>query len=86
MFFFTVYMGEANDWKMEKRIFGIILTVLGIVGLILAAVRFVEHGGSDARTIRTIIIYGVLGAIFFFSGLGLIRSTKDVKSRNEEIT
>ncbi|RYD56870.1 MAG: hypothetical protein EOP56_10790 [Sphingobacteriales bacterium] len=70
---------------MEKRIFGIILTVLGIVGLIAAAVTFVD-GGNETRTIKMIAIYAVLGAIFFFSGMGLIRSTKDVKSRTEEIT
>jgi uncharacterized membrane protein len=70
---------------MEKRIFGIILTLLGIVGLIAAAMNFVE-GGSDTRTIKMVAIYGILGAIFFFSGIGLIRSTRDVKSRNEEIS
>jgi uncharacterized membrane protein len=70
---------------MEKRIFGIILTVLGIVGLIAAAVTFVD-GGSDARSIKMIVIYAVLGAVFFFSGMGLIRSTQDVKSKTEEIT
>lgn len=70
---------------MEKRIFGIILTLLGIAGLIAAAVSF-ANGGTDTKTVKMIVIYGVLGAIFFFSGMGLIRSTKDVKSRTEEIS
>lgn len=60
---------------MEKRILGIILSVLGIVGLIMAAVNFMNGGGS--KNVKEIIIYAVLGAIFFFAGIGLIRNTKD---------
>ena len=70
---------------MEKRIFGIILTILGIIGLIAGAMQFVE-GGGDARTIKMVVIYSILGAVFFFAGIGLIRNTKDVKSKNEEIS
>ena len=59
-----------------KRIFGALLTVLGIVGLIYAAVLFVNtHGG--ARDIKSLITYGILGLIFFISGISLIRTTKD---------
>jgi hypothetical protein len=61
---------------MEKRVIGIILTLLGVVGLIMAAVNFM-NGGGGAKTIKEIIIYGILGAIFFFAGIGLVRSTKD---------
>ncbi len=64
---------------MEKRIFGIILTVLGIAGLIMAAVGFVN---SDDNW-RQLIVYGTLGLIFFFSGIGLIRSTHDAVNENE---
>lgn len=60
---------------MEKRVIGIILTLLGVVGLIMAAVNFM--GGGDTKNIKEIIIYGILGAIFFFAGIGLVRSTKD---------
>ncbi|MEJ7737918.1 MAG: hypothetical protein WKF97_10865 [Chitinophagaceae bacterium] len=60
---------------MEKRVLGIILSLLGIVGLIMAAVNFMNGGGG--KNIKEIIIYGVLGAIFFFAGIGLVRSTKD---------
>jgi uncharacterized membrane protein len=60
---------------MEKRILGIILTVLGIAGLIAAAINFVNSkAGSNVKLIFT---YLILGAIFFFSGIGLIRNTKD---------
>lgn len=61
---------------MEKRIIGILLTFLGIAGLILAAVNFMNTTGAT-RSVKGIIIYGILGAIFFFAGIGLIRNTKD---------
>lgn len=64
---------------MEKRIFGIILTLLGVIGLIYAGVRFM-NGAGDNRDIKEIVIYGILGAIFFFSGIGLIRTTRDKPS------
>ena len=59
-----------------KRIFGAILTILGIAGLIYAAVLFVNTAGG-LRDVKALIIYGVLGLIFFISGISLVRSTKD---------
>jgi uncharacterized membrane protein len=59
-----------------KRIFGVILTLLGIVGLIYAAVVFIDGAGAS-KQIKTLIVYGLLGAIFFFTGIGLIRDTRD---------
>jgi len=47
------------------------LTLLGIGGLIYAAVLF----GNGTGTTKQLIVYAVLGAIFFFSGIGLIRNT-----------
>jgi uncharacterized membrane protein len=61
---------------MEKRILGIILSVLGIAGLIYAGIIFV-HGLSGTKNIRALIFAVVLGAIFFFAGISLVRSTKD---------
>ncbi len=61
---------------MEKRTLGIILALLGMVGLILAGVNFM-NGGSNTHNIKQIILYGVLGAIFFFAGVGLVRNTRD---------
>lgn len=55
--------------------FGIILTILGIVGLILAGYNFMNGGGT--RNVKEIVMYGILGAIFFFAGIGLIRNTRD---------
>lgn len=61
---------------MEKKAFGIILTILGIVGLILFAYYFVNSSGGT-KNIKAVIVYAVLGAVFFFAGVGLIRTTKD---------
>lgn len=64
---------------MEKRVFGIILTVLGIVGLIMGGVNFL-NGSNNTYNVKEIVIYGTLGLIFFFAGIGLIRSTKDTSA------
>ena len=59
-----------------KRIFGALLTLLGIAGLIYAAIVFISASGGT-RNIKTLIIFGILGIIFFIAGIGLIRTTKD---------
>ncbi|CAN1535831.1 hypothetical protein MCETHM1_01562 [Flavobacteriaceae bacterium] len=59
-----------------KRIFGALLTALGIGGLIYDAVIFTNTSGSD-RDIRSLVIYGILGTVFFIAGISLIRTTKD---------
>jgi len=59
-----------------KRIFGGILTLLGIGGLIYTAVVFTNTSGSE-RDVKSLIIYGILGAVFFISGIGLVKTTKD---------
>ena len=59
-----------------KRTFGVILTVLGIGGLIYFAVIFMDASGTE-KQVKALIVYGLLGAIFFFTGIGLIRNTRD---------
>jgi uncharacterized membrane protein len=59
-----------------KRIFGAVLTILGICGLIYGSVMFVNTSGG-MRDVRALVIYGILGLLFFISGIGLVRSTKD---------
>jgi hypothetical protein len=59
-----------------KRIFGALLTVLGIGGLIYAAILFVITSG-ETRNIKALVIYSILGLIFFIAGISLIRTTKD---------
>ncbi len=56
--------------------FGIILTILGIVGLVAAAISFV-NAGKGSSNIKMITVYGILGLIFFFTGIGLLKTTKD---------
>lgn len=59
-----------------KRIFGAILTLLGIGGLVYAAVIFASTSGEE-RDVKALIIYGILGLVFFISGIGLVKATKD---------
>ncbi|GGD21779.1 MULTISPECIES: hypothetical protein [Flavobacterium] len=59
-----------------KRIFGAILTVLGIGGLIYTAYLAVNLGESN-QTIKTLLVYGILGLVFFIAGIGLVKTTKD---------
>jgi uncharacterized membrane protein len=59
-----------------KRIFGGLLTVLGIGSLIYAAVLFVNNS-TGTRDLKALVIYGILGLIFFIAGISLIRTTKD---------
>ena len=59
-----------------KRIFGALLTLLGIGSLIYAAVLFVNNS-SGTRDIKSLVIFGILGLIFFIAGISLIRTTKD---------
>jgi len=59
-----------------KRVFGSVLTVLGIVGLIYTAI-LCANSSVGLYNVKTPVIYGILGLIFFFSGIGLVRTTKD---------
>lgn len=59
-----------------KRIFGAVLTVLGIFGLIYAAILFV-NGTDETNDIKALAIYGILGFVFFIAGISLVRTTKD---------
>lgn len=61
---------------MEKKIFGILLLVAGVIGLIVAA-SYVLNAAGGVRDFKLIGIYGVLGLIFFFAGIGLMKTTKD---------
>ena len=59
-----------------KRTFGFLLTLLGIGGLIYTAVLF-SQGSGETNNIKGLVIYGVLGVIFFVAGIGLVKNTKD---------
>ena len=59
-----------------KRVFGTLLTLLGITALIYAGVVFMNKSVHGAD-IKTIILCGVLGSLFFFSGIRLVSNIKD---------
>jgi hypothetical protein len=61
---------------MEKRVLGIILTLLGVAGIVYAGISFMD-GGNGTRNIKAIIAAGIVGAVFFFAGISLIRTTND---------
>jgi uncharacterized membrane protein len=66
-------MGIIYITMNVKRIFGTILTILGIIGLIYCGWGFVNHSTGT----RELIVVAVIGIIFFMSGIGLIKNTKD---------
>jgi len=59
-----------------KRIFGALLTLLGIGGLLYAAALFVNTRNNQ-QDLKMIVIYGILGIVFFGTGITLIKATKD---------
>lgn len=59
-----------------KRIFGAILTILGIIGIIYAAYIFANTTTGE-QSVKTTAIYGVVGLIFFIAGIGLVKNTRD---------
>jgi hypothetical protein len=56
-----------------KRIFGTILTILGIIGLIYTGMGIIQHNGD----FTTLTVVGVIAIIFFLTGISLVRNTKD---------
>ncbi|QJD95337.1 hypothetical protein HH214_05365 [Mucilaginibacter robiniae] len=56
-----------------KRTFGGILTVLGIIGLIYTGIEIIQHKTDTT----TMVVVGLISLLFFFSGIGLVKGTKD---------
>ncbi|GAB3705260.1 hypothetical protein GCM10027592_37520 [Spirosoma flavus] len=54
-----------------KSAFGMVLTLVGLIGLIYGGIDFTKGGVAQAS-----FVYLILGAIFFFTGVSLIRSTR----------
>jgi uncharacterized membrane protein len=67
------YIPVISKTMNVKRIFGTILTILGILGLIYAGWGFVQHSSGT----RELVVAGIIGVIFFISGISLVRNTKD---------
>jgi predicted Na+-dependent transporter len=60
-----------------KRTFGAILTILGIIGIIWGAYAFMMGGDGGVVGKYTSAVPFVVGLIFFFSGINLVKTTKD---------
>ncbi|MES2428760.1 MAG: hypothetical protein V4560_17385 [Bacteroidota bacterium] len=56
-----------------KRTFGTILTILGIIGLIYTGITIMQHGSNFTN----LTVVGVISILFFFTGISLVRNTKD---------
>jgi uncharacterized membrane protein len=56
-----------------KRTFGAILTTLGVAGLIYTGVCIIRHNAHTS----TLVVVGIIGLLFFFSGISLIKTTAD---------
>lgn len=56
-----------------KRTFGTILTILGIIGLIYTGISIIQKSGG----VTTLTVVGIISILFFFTGISLIRVTKD---------
>ncbi|PJJ80207.1 hypothetical protein [Mucilaginibacter auburnensis] len=56
-----------------KRTFGTVLTLLGIIGLIYTGVVIIQRSGNALN----LAVIGIIGLIFFLTGIGLVRNTKD---------
>lgn len=72
----NLHISSKRGSMNVKRTFGIILTVLGIIALIYFATIFIQSSGGS-RQVKILIVDGVIGAIFFFTGISLIRNTRD---------
>ena len=56
-----------------KRTFGTILSILGIIGLIYTGASIIQRNGDYT----TLTVIGIISIIFFFTGISLVRNTKD---------
>lgn len=59
-----------------KRLFGTLLSILGILGLIYAAYLFINTSGGT-HNYKTLAVSVILGLVFFGAGMGLMRTMKD---------
>jgi hypothetical protein len=57
-----------------KRIFGAVLTILGVAGLLYGAYSFITVKPTDWKTL---IVCTILGIVFFSAGINLIKNIND---------
>jgi len=70
---------------MEKRIMGIILTLLGVIALIVGGFTFINHTGSNYN-MKVIVTSCILGLVFFTAGISIVRNTKDTLKNDERVS
>jgi len=58
-----------------KRFIGILLTMIGIVGLIYPVIVFVNN--DIKRDGTALAAYGLMGFLCLISGIGLVRATRN---------
>ncbi len=68
-----IYVDTPMD---SKQIFAIILTILGLGGLIFTGVQIAD---ADSDKFKTLIVTGILGLVFFSAGIKLLRSVGNAK-------
>ena len=61
-----------------KRIFGSVLTILGIASLIYTAILFMNSTGTHA--LKSLVTFGILEFVFFASGISLITRRNPVSA------
>jgi len=71
--FIKMLYKTAPDNMNLKRTFGAVLTVLGIIGLIYTGLGVINHSSQTT----TLVVVGIIAVLFFFTGISLIRNTKD---------
>jgi NO-binding membrane sensor protein with MHYT domain len=67
----TGFALEYEKLTMEKKIIGIVLLVAGIGAMLFSGFSFMNGSGNSDHLIR-VIIYMVVGAIAFFTGINMI--------------
>ncbi|WP_324670699.1 hypothetical protein [Hymenobacter sp. GOD-10R] len=60
----------------QKRTFGSLLTLLGIIGIIYGALGFMQIAGLGLSKMNSLVPFFV-GLIFFFAGINLVKTTSD---------
>jgi len=66
---------------LEKRIFGFMMTVLGIIGFLLASYHITQVPTRTNHPVLSFTVYCILGLVFFFAGIGMMRSTRDLTTQ-----
>ena len=72
-YLFVLNTNTGNINMNLKRVFGGILTLLGIGGLIYTGICIIQHGAH----FTTLAVVGIISLLFFYSGINLIKTTAD---------